>query len=125
VNYATGNVYVFNVFNESLNVATNGLDIGFGSIDGWSSRSDKSPYRPFSASVRRVLNASEAQGNFFNGNNMLSLSWPDDQFTASVKVSTPLNQDLLLFIHRDSWRLVNWFGGDVSSGEVCRVRVPQ
>jgi hypothetical protein len=125
VNYATGNVYVFNVFNESLNVATNGLDIGSGSIDGWASRSDKNPYRPFSASVRRVFNANAAQGSFFNGNNILTLSWPDVQFTASVKVSGPLNQDLLLFIHRDSWRLVDQYGGDVCAGRVSRVEALQ
>jgi len=117
-NTAAGNIYVFNVYSQSMSLSLNGLGISAGDISGWPSNSDKTPYRPFGAAVPRTLNASDSQGKFFNGSNILSILWLDGLYGASVPMSGPLNQDMLLFIDKDSWRLVNQFGGDGLSGSI-------
>lgn len=117
-NTAAGNIYVFNVYSQTLSLSTNGAPISAGDISGWPSNTDKTPYRPFGAAVPRVLNASDGQGKFFNGTNLVSILWLDGLFGASIKISGALNQDMLLFIDRDSWRLVDQFGGDINSGSI-------
>lgn len=115
-----GNVYVFNVYSEDLNLSVNGLQISVGAIPGWS-QSGNTRYQPGSAAVPRVLNASDGPGNFFNGNNMLALVWLDGLFMAQIKVDGsqfPLNQDLLVFVSRNQWQLVNQFGTLVGNGQV-------
>ena len=112
-----GNVYVFNVFSETLNLATNGNEAG--SLPGWSTGNPR--YQPSSIPVARTLNASDGPGKFFNGRNDLVLQWDDGLFTASVLVNgsmIPLNQDLLLFLARTQWELVSQYGEVLQTGPV-------
>jgi len=118
---AAGNVYVFNIYSEDLNLSVNGLPISVGTIPGWS-QSGNSRYQPSSGTVPRVVNASDGPGNFFNGNNMLALNWLDGLFMAAIKVDggqCPLNQDLLVFVSRNQWQMVNQFGVLVADGQVA------
>jgi len=115
-----GNVYVFNVFSEDLVLGINGLQISAGTIPGWS-QSGNTRYQPSGAAVPRVLNASDGPGNFFNGVNQLTLEWIDGLFVAQIKVDGaqfPLNQDLLVFVSRNQWQMVNQFGALVGNGPV-------
>jgi hypothetical protein len=116
----TGSVYVFNVFNETLTLSTNGNTVQAGDIPGWSDgATDK--YRPNGIAVPRTLNATEGPGHFFNGTNQLTIQWVDGLFFAVVPLNGaayPLIQDLLLFIDRTKWRLVNQYGSEVESGQV-------
>ncbi|WP_041798312.1 hypothetical protein [Rhodopseudomonas palustris] len=115
-----GSVYVFNVFSETLTLSTNGVTVKDGDIPGWFT--DASPkYRPNAVAVPRVLNASEGPGKFFNGTNRLTIQWADGLFGASVAIdgaAFPLIQDLLLFIDRNKWQLVNEYGVEKDTGQV-------
>ena len=119
-NTAPGNVYVFNVNSQDLDLSLNGKDIDPGTISGWAN-SGATKYQPNVAPVPRTLNASEGRGKFFNGNNALSLQWIDGLFFAQVRVDgsvLPLNQDVLLFIEKNKWQMVNQFAVEVGSGDV-------
>ena len=116
---AAGNVYVFNLTSQDLNLSTNGAPTMGGTIPGWAQSGSK--YQPGSQAVPRKLNASDGPGNLFNGTNSLSLNWIDGLYFAYVKIDgtqCPLNQDLLLIVERNQWQLVNQFAVQVASGEV-------
>ena len=115
-----GNVYVFNVGSQDLNLSVNGKGIDSGTISGWTP-SGTAKYQPSVAAVPRTLNASDGRGKFFNGSNALSLEWLDGRFLAQVRIDgsvLPLNQDVLLFIEKNKWQLVNQFAVEVASGDV-------
>jgi hypothetical protein len=115
-----GSVYVFNVTNQDLSLNLNGMPTAGGGIAGWS-QSGAGKYQPSAQAVPRTLNASDGPGKFFNGNNSLSLQWPDGVFMAQVSIdggALPLNQDLLLFVERNAWQLVNQLAVQVASGTV-------
>ncbi|MGO4717411.1 hypothetical protein [Bradyrhizobium sp. 2TAF24] len=117
----SGNVYVFNVCSQTLVLSINGMQISAGQIPDWLSNAGNSKYRPNVVAVPRTLNASDGPGKFFNGRNGLMISWLDGAFAALITIDgsgLPLNQDLLLFINRTNWQLVNQFGIQVSSGAV-------
>jgi hypothetical protein len=118
-----GSVYVFNVYSETLTLSTNGMTVSAGEIPGWST--DAVPkYRPNAVAVPRTLNASDGSGKFFNGRNSLTISWADGLFGAQVQIDGnqfPLMEDLLLFIDKNTWRLVNSYGVEVASGAVISV----
>jgi len=116
----SGNVYVFNVFSQTLMLNLNGRQISAGQIPDWLSNAGNSKYRPNVVAVPRTLNASDGPGKFFNGRNNLMISWLDGAFAAMITIdgSLPPNQDLLLFINRTNWELVNQFGDQVSNGSV-------
>lgn len=119
-NTAPGNVYVFNVTSQDLNLSTNGGATGGGTIPAWTQSGDKK-YQPNVQAVGRKLNPSEGQGYFFNGTNSLSLAWLDGLYFASVKIDGgmfPLNQDLLLFVERNRWQLVDQYAVQVATGDV-------
>lgn len=121
-NTPAGNVYVFNVFSEDLNLSTNGGATTGGTIPAWT-MSGAAKYQPNVQAVPRKLNASDGQGNFFNGVNALSIVWLDGLFVAAVRIDgsvLPLNQDLLLFIDRTNWQLVNQFGALIGNGDVLQ-----
>jgi hypothetical protein len=108
-----GNVYVFNVYSQTLTVSINGLQIESGDIPDWSTGTGGARYRPNAAAVPRVLNASDSPGKFFNGPNNVTLSWLDGLYVANVRIdggSLPLNQDLLLFVSKHpawaAWRSI-------------------
>src|SRR5437016_5425274 len=107
-----GAVYVFNVYSQDLTLSLNGADaMGTGNIPGWTSGTGLK-YRPDGLKVDRVLNESEGRGKFWGpikgpGINNLILTWLDGVYYATVKVNKALNADLLLFIMRDKWTLVN------------------
>ena len=114
-----GNVYVFNLTSEDLNLSTNGAPTAGGTIPGWGQGS--SQYQPSLQPVPRKLNASDGPGNFFNGANSLSLNWIDGLYFAYVRIDgsqLPLNQDLLLLVERNQWQLVNQYAVTVASGDV-------
>jgi len=118
-----GSVYVFNVFSETLSLSTNGMPIKAGDIPGWFSNATPK-YRPNAVAVPRTLNASEGPGKFFNGKNSVAISWPDGPFAAQVAIDGrefPLIQDLLLFIDKNTWRLVTQYGVEVENGPVMGV----
>ncbi|WP_315837594.1 hypothetical protein [Bradyrhizobium prioriisuperbiae] len=88
-----GSVSILNVYSQSLVVSLNGMQIAAGTIPAWSL--DGGLYRPNVAAVPRVLNASDAPGKFFNGNNSVALQWIDGMFFASLKIdgaALPLNR---------------------------------
>jgi hypothetical protein len=106
-----GKVYVFNVFSESINpFSTNGLSAG--TISGWDSSSD-TPFTPAQLAVNRVLNASDAPGNFANGKNQVLFRWPSGLHHLELTIEGsefPITQNLLLYIGRNRWTLYNEFG---------------
>ena len=115
-----GNVYVFNVSSQDLLLGINGGQTGGGAIAAWPP-GGPDQYRPNVQAVPRTLNASQGRGTFFNGANALSLEWLDGLFLAQVTIdggALPLNQDVLLFVARNSWQLVNQFAVQIASGPV-------
>jgi hypothetical protein len=122
-----GNVYVSNVNSESLDLSVNGMRTSGGTIPGWA-QSGTSKYQPGIQAVPRVLNASDGAGKFFNGNNNLALNWIDGMFFASIQIDgsqLPLNQDLLLFVTRNKWQLVNQYAFQIGSGDVTSMSLLQ
>lgn len=114
-----GNVYVFNLTSQDLNLSTNGAPTSGGTIPGWGQGGNQ--YQPSSQAVPRKLNASDGPGNVFNGTNAFSLVWLDGLYFAYVRIDgsqLPLNQDLLLLVERNQWQLVNQFAVTVASGDV-------
>lgn len=115
---AAGNVYVFNLNSQDLDLSINGAPAG-GTVAGWAQSGNK--YQPGIQAVPRKLNASDGRGNFFNGTNSVMLSWIDGLYFAQVQIDgtqLPLNQDLLLIVERNRWQLVNQFAVEVASGDV-------
>jgi hypothetical protein len=115
-----GSVYVFNVNSEDMSLGINGVSTSGGTIPAWS-RSGGNQYQPASQAVPRTLNASDGPGKFFNGRNALAISWPDGLYGAQVQIDGgqfPLNLDLILFVTRNSWQLVNQYAVQVASGQV-------
>jgi hypothetical protein len=115
-----GNVYVFNVSGQDLSLSVNGMQTRGGPIAAWS-QSGAGKYQPSVQAVPRVLNASDGAGQFFNGNNSLMLQWPDGAFSAQVRLdgnALPLNQDVLLFVERNAWQLVNQYAVQIAGGQV-------
>jgi hypothetical protein len=115
-----GSVYVFNVYSETLMLSTNGMSVSAGEIPGWFTNAAPK-FRPNAVAVPRTLNASDGPGKFFNGKNWLTLSWADGLFGAQVPIDGgqfPMVEDLLLFIDKNTWRLVNRYGIEVGSGSV-------
>jgi hypothetical protein len=120
---ALGSVYVFNVCSETLNLGTNGMTVGAGEIPGWFTNAAPK-YRPNAVAVARTLDAGDGPGKFFNGRNSLSISWADGLFAAQVQIDGrvfPMIDDLLLFIDKNTWRLLNGYGTEVGSGAVMGV----
>lgn len=120
-----GAIYVFNVYSQDLVLSLNGgLAMGTGNIPGWTPGGTGLKYRPDGLKVDRVLNESDGAGKFWGpikgpGINQLLLTWLDGVYYATVKVKKALNADLLLFIYRDKWTLVNVDDGTVAdSGDV-------
>lgn len=120
-----GAVYVFNVYSQDLTLSLNGgLAMGTGNIPGWTPGGTGLKYQPQGLKVDRVLNESDGMGKFWGpmkgpGINNLVLNWLDGTYYATVKVNKALNADLLLFIYRDKWTLVNVDDGTVAaSGDV-------
>jgi hypothetical protein len=111
-----GNVYVFNVASEDLQLVINGQAAG-GRIAGWSGGQDR--YRPNGCAVPR--NRNPQGGTFGNGPNQVILDRPGSQSTAQVAIDgarIPIGQDLLLFVARNQWQLVGDFGDVLASGPV-------
>jgi hypothetical protein len=120
-----GNVYVFNLTSQDLNLSTNGAPTTGGTIPAWT-MSGSDMYQPNVQAVPRKLNASDGPSNFFNGTNSLSLNWIDGLYLAYVKIDgtqLPLNQDLLLIIERNQWQLVNQYAVQVANGDVTSAQL--
>jgi hypothetical protein len=110
-----GTVYVFNVTNETLTMIVNGAPAN--EVAGWSFPS----YQPSSVAVPR----GNPQGSaaFANGENNVDFMWPDGNAPASISIdgnANPLQQDLLLFVTRNTWWLVNPYGAECGNGRVGR-----
>lgn len=115
-----GNVYVFNVNSQAMNLSLNGLSIAAGGIPGWS-QSGGSPYQPAGGAVPRTLDASDGPGKFCNGANYLTIVWPNGMFEAQIRIDgsqTPLNQDLMVFVGLNQWQLLNQYAIQIGSGAV-------
>ena len=120
---AIGSVYVFNVCSETLTLGTNGMTVGAGEIPGWFTNAVPK-YRPNGVAVARTLDSSDGPGKFFNGRNSLTVSWADGLFAAQVLIDGrifPMIEDLLLFIDKNTWRLLNGYGTEVGCGAVMGV----
>jgi hypothetical protein len=120
---AIGSVYVFNVCSETLTLGTNGMSVAAGEIPGWFANAAPK-YRPNAVVVPRTLNAGDGPGKFFNGRNSLTIAWADGLFAAQVQIDGrvfPMIEDLLLFIDKNTWRLLNGYGIEVGSGAVMGV----
>lgn len=121
-----GAVYVFNVYQQDVSVSLNGgLAQGTGAIPGWTTTGTGLKYQPQGLKVDRVLNKSDGLGQFWGpadarpGINQVVLNWGDGAFYATVTINKATNADLLLFIYRDKWTLVNVDDGTViASGDV-------
>ncbi|APV48310.1 hypothetical protein BWI17_00600 [Betaproteobacteria bacterium GR16-43] len=115
-----GSVYIFNVCSSTLNVSLNGLPVL--ALPGWERRGP-SMYQPGGGTVPRSASASEGSRNFLNGNNWLGLTWEDGQSFVQVGIdgtALPLNMDILLFVQRNKWRLVDQYGNERASGDITR-----
>jgi hypothetical protein len=111
---ANGNVYVFNVFSETLALSPNGLSAG--TVAGYGTN-----YVPAVLKVPRVLNPNEAPGKFYNGSNRVILNWDSGLYSCMVPISGdqfPITIDLLLYISRNTWTMYNTYGVRVETGEV-------
>ena len=116
---SAGNVYVFNIPSQDLDLSVNGAPIPSGTIQGWSFSNPK--YQPTAAAVPRTLNASDGRGKFFNGKNALSMQWLDGLFFTQIRLDgnlLPLNQDVILCIQKNRWQLVNQYAIEIASGDV-------
>lgn len=110
----SGKVFVFNVCGESLMLAVNGAEAA--SISGWSQG-----YQPVSAAVPRAPGPGQVAGSFVNGSNDLALRWPSGGHSAKIQIDGamfPPYQDLLIFVTRNQWQLVNGVGVLVTTGFV-------
>ena len=95
--------------------------IASGAIAGWFGDDQAAKYRPNVGAVPRTLNASDGPGKFWNGKNALTIQWADGLFMAQVAIDGgqfPMIQDLLLFVTKNKWRLVNQEGVETASGDV-------
>lgn len=122
-----GNVYVFNLTSQDLNMTTNGAPIAEGTIPAWTT-SGSDIYQPNGKGVPRMLNASDGPSYFFNGTNSLTLNWIDGLYVADVQIDgaqLPLNQDLLLIVARNKWQLVNQYAVEVATGDVTPAQLPR
>jgi hypothetical protein len=118
-----GTITVFNVFSQDLVLSLNGgLAQGTGAIPGWTLSSGPLKYQPQGLAVDRVLNQSDGLGQFWGpsenqpGVNGLNLNWGDGAYLASVSITKSTNADMLLFIYRNKWDLVNVDDGTVAIG---------
>lgn len=114
---AFGNVYVFNLFNEPLNLDLNGTSAGI--VQGWSGRFQLAA----PLAVPRTRHGSEAAGRFADQTNQLRPRWDSVEGIADVAIGGGGSgvgpaDDLLLFVARNRWRLVHSGGNEIASGEV-------
>ena len=109
-----GTVYVFNVTFETMNLNLNGMPAA--TISGWSQ------YQPQVAGVPRAANPDP--GQFCNGANHLTIQSSDGTMAnAALQIdgnTNPVSENLLLFITRNTWRLVNAYGTEIGGGQVTR-----
>lgn len=120
-----GQVYVFNVTSQDVTLSLNGGVTDGGVIPGWA-QSGATKYQPAVQPVKRVLNASDGLRRFFNGTNNVMINCDDGMFFAYIKIdgaALPLNQDVLLFIDRTRWHLVNQYAAEIASGDVTPASV--
>lgn len=112
-----GQVYVFNLSYDPLDLFLNGAPAG--AVPGWSGRFQLAA----PLAVPRTRNASEANGRFADGMNRLELQWASVTGTAAVAIGgsgiTPVD-DLALFVAQDRWRLLRGNGHEIASGDVTR-----
>ena len=92
-----GKVYVFNCYNEPVQLVVNGFAAG--AIPSWGS-TGASIYQPQSIALGRVK-ASASGPQFASGNNACRAQW--DSFAVTVNVGIPsqgvsLDDDLLLYL---------------------------
>ncbi len=121
-----GAVYVYNVYSQDLILSCNGGPAqGTGAISGWGNGKDGLKYQPNGLKVDRVLNQSDGLGKFWGpsenrpGINHVNLNWGDGAYLATVTITKSTNADLLLFIYRNSFSLVNVDDGTtIDSGSV-------
>lgn len=116
---AFGNVYVFNLFMEPLDIHPNGARAGI--VQAWSGGPRFQLAAPLE--VPRTRHASEATGRFANETNYVRLLWDSFEATAEIAIAgegiAPAN-DVLLFVALNRWRLVLDRGYEIASGEVRR-----
>jgi hypothetical protein len=100
---ATGNVYVFDLFNEPITgFAVAGKSAG--TINAWSPpyASERTPYTPAQLRVPRAKSTSPGQSAI--GDNAVSIPWESFTGRATIKIPDPassavsLNDDLILFV---------------------------
>jgi hypothetical protein len=100
----SGNVYVFNCYNEPIN-QLNIANLGAGGIAGWSTTAG-TLYTPAQLKVARSKYP-ESSATFAIGDNQLAALW--DSFTGNVTVTIPdpkagdvsLDDDLILFLTKN------------------------
>lgn len=114
----TGSVYVLNASNEDTLVSLNGGDLA--TIAAWSGGS----YTPSVAIAERVLNPSQGQGSFFKGDNAVVLASLSGPRTFTLPVRYPMEQDLILYLLRDHWLLIDQFGAQLNTGPYDRHLAP-
>jgi len=120
-----GTITVFNVYVQDLVLSLNGgLAQSTGAIPGWTTASGTPKYQPQQLAVDRVLNQSDGLGQFWGpseghtGVNQLVMNWGDGAFYATVKIDKATNADMMLFIYRNQYDLVNVDDGTVASSGV-------
>ncbi|HEU0097439.1 MAG TPA: hypothetical protein VFQ67_01565 [Allosphingosinicella sp.] len=115
-----GKVFIFNLFSQDITVSSNGGIIG--KIPAWSDGSGSvSIYTPSVLVAQRTPNQSDGPGKIANGTNRLQVSRLEQpgRFDFTVDPNPfPTNQNLLLFIALDHWRLVTQFGQIVDEGPI-------
>jgi hypothetical protein len=118
-----GNVYVYNVYSETLQLSLNGGPAG--TINDWTVASPPPKYQPNCLVVPRTLNSSDGFGKFFQGKdqgghgNQVTVHWMEQPITFEIILDHnlhPLPEDLLLFVTGNSYSLVTQFGGEAAHG---------
>ena len=125
---AAGSVFVFNVFSEDMDqFSANGKPVGVDpSIPAWSSGPAPPKYAAFGLRVPRTLNKSDGPGKFFNGTNMIIVSWSGEGGILNVTIDgakDPLFEDLALYVFRRNFCLLNSLGEIIQSGAIASVAI--
>ncbi len=109
-----GKVFVFNLSYEDMSVfGANGKNLG--PIPGAAA----APYVPPHIVVPRVLNQSDNFGAFANkGTNTIVIQWMGDPIRLLIMISSPLFEDLLMYIFPFEYVLVNIAGEVKARGPI-------
>ena len=109
---AIGQIFVFNLAAEDLEVSLNGAKVGV--ANGWPG--PQAPANVFAAgvlAVPRTLNASDDEGKFYKGANEVKLKWEEDPHIITIDLSGPkfpMIESYALYVSSFRYLLMDEYG---------------